>query len=99
MQTQPASAQHDLAQEACYRAIGEGFMHIAEHFSFANWYSQELRFLLQAPPSRVSQAPSGVSQPHTIFHVTGSCSSLHVNFACCPAGDYLPAVHPLDELL
>lgn len=28
-------------------------MHIAEHFSFADWYSQELRFLLQAPPTRV----------------------------------------------
>ncbi|KAK9845638.1 hypothetical protein WJX84_002303, partial [Apatococcus fuscideae] len=52
LQTQPASAQRDLAQEACYRAIGEGFMHSAEHVSFADWYSQELRFLLQAPPSR-----------------------------------------------
>ncbi|KAK9865409.1 hypothetical protein WJX84_004910 [Apatococcus fuscideae] len=52
LQAQPVSAERDLAQEACYRAIGEGFMHVAEHFSFSNWYQQELRFLLQAPASR-----------------------------------------------
>ena len=56
LQAQPVSAERDLAQEACYRAIGEGFMHVAEHFSFSNWYQQELRFLLQAPASRVGSA-------------------------------------------
>jgi hypothetical protein len=41
-QGEGAPAEVLLMREACYRAIGEGFPHVAAFISFASWYSAEI---------------------------------------------------------
>lgn len=55
-----------LLREAAYRAVGEGFAHVAQHIDFTAWYAAELQGLLEKGYT--------VSRPYTVVaFVTQLC--------------------------